>query len=350
MKVLTLPFLLAALLGAAACQSLTTMGERPTVTWTGEVPSDTVRTTSPLPRPRPTIPPPSDATDVVNDPADFPDDEPVVASDDAGNDPEDGWDEPWEDAGGTDEVADEMPPDEIPPDEPAPVVTGRLDRLNVETRQSLSALPAPLTGENKLGGTALRFRRSIPNDTPEFVPRTRDGLDLVIADASSDGWFAFYKGECGGLGDVCRYRAVLFDRTGAERWDLDLNRFLMQDEQVEIQDARLHDGRVYFNAACATYAAETGGDCSQLIRVDPEWREAEWRTSPLVSNNIFIFQDPFVVAGYGFTAEPDSLYLIDQQTGRIAARAGLDSAHEYLEIHDGTLYVVTYRSVYTFDL
>ena len=58
----------------------------------------------------------------------------------------------------------------------------------------------------------------------------------------------------------------------------------------------------------------------------------EWRTPPLTSNNIFIFADPYVVAGYGFTAEADSLYLVEQRTGRIADRTGLDSAHEYLEI------------------
>ena len=248
------------------------------------------------------------------------------------------------------EPATEEPSVEEPPAEtPSFRAIGRLDLINRENRDDLS-LPDFLTGRNKVGGPALRFRRHVPPDTPSYVARSRDGLPLFLADDADAGWLAFYKGDCGGLGDVCAYRAVLYGSTGTPRWALDLNDYLTRDRFVEIQDVRLHDGALYFNEACATYADEADGQCSYLVRVDPEFREVAWRTPPLTSNNIFIFADPYVVAGYGFTAEADSLYLVEQRTGRIAARTGLDSAHEYLELQDGTLYVVTYRSVYAFDL
>ena len=212
-------------------------------------------------------------------------------------------------------------------------------------------LPPELSGENKPGDAALRFRRHVPDDAPRVVARTRDGLDLFIADpVENQGWLAFYKGDCGALGDVCRYRAVLYDAEGLERWDIDLNRFLQNDRYVEIQDIRYQDGKLYFNEACATYAREAGGQCSWLVRLDPVWQEVDWRTPPLTSNNIFILHAGYVIAGYGFTAEPDAVYLIDQRTGRIRARADLDTAHSYLEVQDNRLYVVTYNSLYTFAL
>lgn len=232
---------------------------------------------------------------------------------------------------------------------PLPRATGSLDMTSRENRNDLS-LPDFLTGRNKMGGTALRFRRHVPPDTPSFVDRTHDDLPLFLADETDEGWLGFYKGNCGGLGEVCDYRAILFGPTGASRWTLDLNQFLTRNRFVEIQDIRLHDGALYFNEACATYADEADGQCSYLVRVDPEYREIDWRTPALTSNNIFIFADPYVVAGYGFTAEDDFLHLVEQRTGRIAARTELDSAHEYLEVQNGTLYVVTYRSVYAFDL
>ncbi len=219
--------------------------------------------------------------------------------------------------------------------------------LNRTDRRDLS-LPAGLTGENKPDGLSLRFRRYVPPNLPSFVPLKYNNLPLFIADETPEGWLAFYKGDCGGLGDVCQYEAALFAPDGEQAWSLGLNQFLQQRRFVEIQDIRLREGRLYFNEACATYSDEVDGACSYLVRVDPERAALEWRTPPLTSNNIFIFHGPYVISGYGFTAEPDALYLIDQESGRILTEADLDSAHEYLEVKDGVLHVVTYRSIYTF--
>ncbi len=86
------------------------------------------------------------------------------------------------------------------------------------------------------------------------------------------------------------------------------------------------------------------------MRVDPAARSVDWRTPPLTSNNVFILHGLWVIAGYGFTAEPDHLHVIDRETGRVLARRRLDSAASYLEVKDGGLHVVTYDSVYVFDL
>ncbi len=236
-----------------------------------------------------------------------------------------------------------------PPRTPAPKAPA-LDLLDRTPRPDPASLPPMLTGRNKPNGPAMRFRQAVPPETPAFVPRTLDGLDLFIADALEEGWLAFYKGRCGSLGAVCAYRAVLLADDGTQRWNLNLNRFLQGTRYVEIQDVRYHAGRLYFNEACATYAGEVQGQCSWLVCLDPDAEEVAWRTPPLTSNNIFILHDGAVLAGYGFTAEPDALYRIDARTGKITARADLDSAPQYLEVLDGRLFVVTYQSLYTFAL
>lgn len=229
---------------------------------------------------------------------------------------------------------------------PAPAPDYRLDFIERIPKGDLSFL----TGANKQAALELRYRQQIAPGTPAFVPRTRDGLDLFIADPVAEGWLAFYRGRCGDLGDVCAFRAALYGDDGGVRWDLDLNRFLQRDRYVEIQDVRLHKGRLYFNEACATYARDADGQCSSLVRVDPERAVVDWRTPPLTSNDVFILHDPYVIAGYGFTSEPDSLFLVRQADGRIVQRVGIDSAHDYLEVRGDHLYAVTYNSLNTFAI
>ena len=65
-----------------------------------------------------------------------------------------------------------------------------------------------------------------------------------------------------------------------------------------------------------------------------------------MSNNVFIFAGPYIVAGYGFTGEPDFLYLIAPETGHVAATRPLDTAHQHLEERGGVVYAVTTNSLY----
>jgi hypothetical protein len=204
-----------------------------------------------------------------------------------------------------------------------------------------------LTGVNKPNGAVYRFRESVPPTTPDYVQRQRAGLDLKIADPTDDGWLAFYKGPLPDAPRNAAYRAVLYGPGGGERWELDLNRLLSAESHLEIQDIRYRDGQLYFNEACQSYAREAGGECSALVRVDAASGAVVWRTHDLVSNNIFLLHGPYVVAGYGFTNEPDALHLVSRDSGRTLDTLPLASAHSYLEFRDGKLYVLTYDGALT---
>jgi len=246
-------------------------------------------------------------------------------------------------------VVQPVPP-KLPVETPAPAA--RLVRRRTEPLNGRGYGQLGLTGANKPNGMEYRLREAVPAHRPAYLRTELDGLRLFIADSTADGWMAFYRGplEGGPDGANVRYRALLYRPDGSPAWDVDLNRFLSRTDRLEIQDIRYARGRLYFNEACQSYSREAGGECSSLARVDPARGTVDWRTPPLISNNVILVSGPYVVAGYGFTAEPDTLFLVDRVTGRILDRQPLDSAHGYLEFVGDELVVVTTNQVHVFAI
>ena len=56
---------------------------------------------------------------------------------------------------------------------------------------------------------------------------------------------------------------------------------------------------------------------------------------------LVVFGD-LIVSGYGFTAEPDYLSLLDRQDGRVLDRLNVPSAPEVVRLHGNRLVVRTY--------
>ncbi|HYW13857.1 MAG TPA: hypothetical protein VE871_17980 [Longimicrobium sp.] len=243
-----------------------------------------------------------------------------------------------------------MAPPRRPPEMPAP--DARLVRLRAEPLNGRGYAQLGLSGANKPNGLEYRLRQEVPSERPAYLKAELDGLQLFIADSTADGWMGFYRGPLGGgpnSGNVA-YRAVMYRRNGSRAWDTNLNLFLSRTDHLEVQDVRYANGRLYFNEACQSYSREAGGACSSLLAVDPVAGTVAWRTPPRTSNNIILLHGPYVVAGYGFTAEPDSLFLVDRATGRILDRQPLDSAAGYLEVTGEELVVVTTNQLYYFRI
>lgn len=214
-----------------------------------------------------------------------------------------------------------------------------------------------LTGRNKPNGPVERYRRWVPPETPAHIPRELDGLDLWIAERADGGWATLYGQSASEWRRTDAFRARFHDRGdvgaraadgGAVQWDLDLNRILSRDDLVEVQDIRYDSGDLFFNEACITYAQDAQGDCSSIVRVDPTDGQIVWRSRDLVSNNIFLVLDQVLVTGYGFTAEPDSVFLLDRDSGEVLDSHHLDTAHAYMEFRGDTLHVVTRERIHRF--
>lgn len=229
----------------------------------------------------------------------------------------------------------------------------QLSHKQVEQADSLSSLG--LSNANKPNGRIYRFRESQPKDLPSHVKPKLGDQELSIADRTDDGIVCLYRGPFPEGYANCDYTALFYAQNGTVRWKLNLNEYLSAEEHLEIQDIRYQDGVLYFNEACLSYSDLAGGQCSSLVALDPgtpEKPETEvlWRTQGLVSNNIFILHDPWIISGYGFTNEPDFLYLVNAASGEIVSTTPLNTAHDYLIVKDGKLHVTCYGDYYVFEL
>lgn len=102
-------------------------------------------------------------------------------------------------------------------------------------------------------------------------------------------------------------------------------------------------GVLYTATAHSTYARSSYGRNAYLNAVDLETKKLRWRSPALVANaGNFVLLGDTIVAGYGFTSEPDYLYAIDRRTGRVQGRLLLPSSPERIARHGNVLTVDTY--------
>ncbi len=181
-------------------------------------------------------------------------------------------------------------------------------------------------------------RRWVGPVVPSHVPTRLGPLELFLADDADGGILAFYRepydrSSCtlGGTSN-CATEARFYDGAGRLAWTLPLAQVMSRPDHLEVQDIRLADGVLYFNEACQSYAAEAGRACSSLVAVDPRAPRVLWRTKPLTSNGRFRLRGCYIVAGYGFTAEPDFLHLVDRATGDVLQKLPVASAPEALTL------------------
>lgn len=111
----------------------------------------------------------------------------------------------------------------------------------------------------------------------------------------------------------------------------------------EIRWAREANGVLYVENAHLTYARATRNRNAYLTAIDVARKKILWRSRALVANaRTFVLAGDLIVSGYGFTAEPDFLYLLDRRTGRVLDRLEVPSAPEIVKRRGDLLYVRTY--------
>lgn len=207
--------------------------------------------------------------------------------------------------------------------------------LSVTTANSNDYSDYNLLGKNKPNGIIYRFRKWKAQDLPVFL----NNINADIIDNCSGEWLVLQRDKS---------IASLYGASGKILWTLDLNEYV-EEKSMEVQDIHFDMGILYFNAACISYSSGSGGLCSSLYAINPVERKRIWKSDYLVSNDIFLLTGELIVAGYGFTAEPDYLYLIDRKTGNTLNKTKLDSAHKYMEFVGKKLNVITYNKHYIFD-
>lgn len=134
--------------------------------------------------------------------------------------------------------------------------------------------------------------------------------------------------------------------TGKLRYAFDFSRFWrspgggMPEQVTWAQQA---GGVLYVETTHLGYASTSKGRNAYLTAIEVSSGRILWRTPGLVANaGSFEIVGNLIVTGYGFTAEPDFLYLIDRRTGVIRDRLAVPSGPEQIVLKDGRLNVRTY--------
>lgn len=125
---------------------------------------------------------------------------------------------------------------------------------------------------------------------------------------------------------------------------------------MEIRWAMVQGDRLYVSHAHRTYAASSRGANAYVTALRIPDGALLWRSQPLVSNaqNFALVPagegGPVLIAGYGFTAEPDFLYVLDPENGAVLSKTKVDSGPEYIVPQGDRIHVRTYDRDYVFRL
>jgi hypothetical protein len=122
------------------------------------------------------------------------------------------------------------------------------------------------------------------------------------------------------------------------------------NETQFIRWAKMYDGVLYVSIIINGYS-KAEPYSNYMVAIQPEDGYVLWRSDPLVCNsdNFQIIKDS-IVCGYGFTDEPDYIYLLDRFTGQTMDKIKVNTAADQFEVVDDTLFVATYNTAYEFQI
>lgn len=191
---------------------------------------------------------------------------------------------------------------------------------------------------------------------PRKVPTTYRGNMLLTAIPQARGALLFY-GE-----DVpdSRYLIAMDSESGKFRYGFDfVNYAYPPDYRVgerkfvyqRIVWAVEEGDTLYVSHSHLTYARSSKGMDAYITAIDTRSGRVLWRSRPLVSNswNFEVVGD-LIVTGYGFTAQPDFLYLLDKRSGEVVRQLKLKSAAEYIIRKGDRVHVRAYDTDLVFKI
>lgn len=192
-------------------------------------------------------------------------------------------------------------------------------------------------------------------DPPSDVPTSFGGRRLIQMIEHPDHVVLIY-GENFGSG---RFLAVL-DRDRKLQALLDFGAYakapnvLPGDESFVHQAprwAQMQDGVLYVSHGHRTYAKSSGGKNAFISAIHVESGRLMWQSAPLVANALnFLLVDGHIITGYGFTAEPDFIFVLDQSTGKTVTKTPIKSGPSFFFLRDRKLFVRTYDTDYEFEV
>lgn len=115
--------------------------------------------------------------------------------------------------------------------------------------------------------------------------------------------------------------------------------------------AQMEGSVLFISHGHRTYARSSGGKNAYVSALRLPEGELLWRSDPLVANAAnFLVRDGFIISGYGFTAEPDFLFVLDAKTGKTVQKIKVPSGPDYILEKGDRLFVRTYDTNLEFEI
>lgn len=242
------------------------------------------------------------------------------------------------------------------------LVTASATAADAPIRLPRPPFPAPAT-EPAGGGTSLAIvssrlsvgdesawirrngldTRTVPlANAPSGAPARYAGLALIRVIRQQGGFLLIY-GRDFASGRVL----VALGPTGRVRYAFDFAAFspstvsaLTYQELVWAAEA---GGTLFVESSYNGYARDSNGRNAYVTAIDLGTRKIRWRSPGLVANaRRFELVGGVIVTGYGFTDEPDYVYLLSRRTGRALARVRVPTAPELIVRKGSRFSVRTY--------
>lgn len=141
-----------------------------------------------------------------------------------------------------------------------------------------------------------------------------------------------------------------FDMSDFQYMDVNKESFFSSYATQGIKYALIRDDVLYISTAHRTYA-DACPLTGYITAIDINTGDVIWKTEPLINNaDSFDFIGDTIVAGYGFTNEPDYLKIIDIKTGALVRQVDVKNAVDYIKYKNGKLYVRCYSYDYVFEV
>lgn len=167
-------------------------------------------------------------------------------------------------------------------------------------------------------------------------------LSLVYADDQDEG----------------RYLFLWSLKSRRYEYGFDFGNYLLAPGETEIEKqvitqsidwAVVKQQILYISHSHKTYADSSRGMNGYITAIDLKTRRVLWRSDPLVSNAAnFVVIGNTIISGYGFSAEPDYLYLLDSSNGVQLEKISLRSGPQYIIHKEDQVYVRSYNTDYVF--
>ncbi len=181
-------------------------------------------------------------------------------------------------------------------------------------------------------------RHGPSNDLPAHVARALGAQPLRSAFVHADHAVGFYGNTLVVTSEG--QAAIAFDVTSA------LSR---APRPFEVMFAQLVGKTLVVELAYNGYAKESGGKNGYFVAYDAASGALFWVSDPLTGNAWeALVSGGSIVTGYGFTAEPDFVFVLDLATGKTEQKIPVKSGPELMRLKEDRLFVRTYDTDYVF--